>query len=66
MKAVRITPGPELMLVTRQYTLQGTYEGREIDASGNETMVWKKTAGEWKVAHIHYSHACSQVRDSTK
>jgi len=31
------------MLVTRQYTLQGTYEGREIDASGNETMVWKES-----------------------
>ncbi len=61
---VRITPGQELMLVTRQYTLQGTYEGREIDASGNETMVWKKTAGEWKVAHIHYSHSCPGSAES--
>ena len=55
---VRITPGADLVLVTRQYTIRGKLRGRDINASGNETMVWKKVGAEWKVAHIHYSHPC--------
>ncbi len=55
---VRITPAAGLALVTRQYKIQGKLRGREINAGGNETMVWKKVGAEWKVAHIHYSHPC--------
>jgi ketosteroid isomerase-like protein len=55
---LRVTPGGTLVLVTRQYTVQGTLRGREINARGNETMVWKKVDGSWKTAHIHYSHPC--------
>ncbi len=55
---VRITSGADLALVTRAYKLEGNYQGKPINASGNETMVWKKLGAEWKVAHIHYSHPC--------
>jgi len=55
---VRITAGPDLALVTRQYRVRGKLGERAIDATGNETMVWKLVGGDWKVVHIHYSHPC--------
>jgi len=55
---LRVTSGTDLALVTRQYTIRGKLRGRYIDATGNETMVWKKTGPEWRIAHIHYSHPC--------
>lgn len=55
---VRVTADSGLALVTRQYHVKGTFRGRTIDSSGNETQVWKQTGGEWKLIHIHYSHAC--------
>ena len=55
---VRVTAGPEMALVTRQYSIQATMKGRPIDARGNETMVWVRRGGAWRVAHIHYSHPC--------
>ncbi|MCI0486587.1 MAG: nuclear transport factor 2 family protein [Blastocatellia bacterium] len=63
---VRITPGADLALVTRQYKIQGKFRGRDITATGNETMVWKKVGGEWKIAHIHYSHPCPRPAQSSK
>jgi len=61
---VRVTPGADLALVTRAYKLEGNYKGKPIDASGNETMVWKKVGAEWKIAHIHYSHPCPKPAGS--
>lgn len=55
---VRVTPGTDLALLTRQYRVRGKLRERVIDAQGNETMVWKRVAGVWKIAHIHYSHPC--------
>lgn len=55
---VRITPGTDLTLVTRQYRVRGKLGERTIDSTGNETIVWKKVTGAWKIAHIHYSHPC--------
>ena len=55
---VRITTEANLALVTRQYRVHGKLGARTIDATGNETAVWRKTGGAWKVVHIHYSHAC--------
>jgi ketosteroid isomerase-like protein len=55
---VRVTPGTDLALVTRRYTLDGTYQGKPLQASANETMVWKRVGAEWKIVHIHYSHPC--------
>lgn len=58
---VRITTSSDLALVTRQYKLQGRFRGREVGASGNETMAWKKVGTQWRVAHIHYSHPCPKA-----
>lgn len=63
---VRITPGTDLALVTRQYTVRGKLHGQDINAGGNETMVWKKVGSEWKVTHIHYSHPCPRPPAPTK
>lgn len=63
---VRVTPGAELALVTRQYRVRGKLGERVIDATGNETMVWKKVTGSWKIAHIHYSHPCPRPASANK
>ena len=55
---VRVTATPGMALVMRQYRIQATMRGKPIDAKGNETMVWVRRDGAWRVAHIHYSHPC--------
>ena len=55
---VRVSATPDMALVTRQYSIQATMNGKPIDAKGNETMVWVRRDGPWRVAHIHYSHPC--------
>ena len=47
--------GPELGLVTRYYKLSARLDGEEFVRFGNETLVWKKTAGEWKLLNWHIS-----------
>ncbi len=58
---LRVSATPAMALVLRQYRIQATMKGRPIDARGNETMVWVKRGGAWKVAHIHYSHPCPRA-----
>lgn len=55
---VRTTAGEDVAVVTREYHIQGKLEGKDVDASGNESMAWKKNRGRWRIFHIHYSHAC--------
>jgi len=55
---VRIWTAGAMALVTRQYRIQAVMRGRPIDARGNETMVWSRREGAWRVVHIHYSHPC--------
>lgn len=55
---VRVSATSDMALVTRQYSIQATMNGKPIDAKGNETMVWVRRDGAWRVAHIHYSHPC--------
>ena len=55
---LRVWVAGDVALVTRQYSIQATMNGRVIDARGNETMGWIRRDGEWKVVHIHYSHPC--------
>ena len=55
---VRVWVAGDVAIVTRQYSIQATMNGRPIDARGNETMGWVKRDGLWKVVHIHYSHPC--------
>jgi len=55
---MRVWTAGDIALVTRQYAIQATMNGRPIDARGNETMGWARRDGEWKLIHIHYSHPC--------
>lgn len=55
---VRVWVGGTIALVTRQYSIQATMDGKPVDARGNETMGWAWRDGSWKVVHIHYSHPC--------
>ena len=59
---LRVTASPELALVTRQYRVRGTFDGKAIDSTGNETQVWRKTDRQWRLFHIHYSHACPRQK----
>ena len=35
----------------------GTYKGKPVDRRTVETMVLRRTAAGWKIAHIHWSSA---------
>ena len=37
---------------TRSY---GQVGGRDVDASGAETVVLRRSAGSWRISHIHWS-----------
>ena len=58
---VRVTAVPGLALITRLYHVKGTFKGKTIDATGNETQVWKNKDGQWKIIHIHYSYPCPRA-----
>ena len=62
---VRVTTNSGLALVTRQYQVKGTFQGKAVDSTGNETQVWKQTDGQWKLIHIHYSHACPRPKSTS-
>ena len=62
---VRVTANFGLALVTRQYQVKGTFQGKAVDSTGNETQVWKQTDGQWKLIHIHYSHACPRPKTAS-
>jgi ketosteroid isomerase-like protein len=62
---LRVTASPGLALVTRQYRVKGTFEGKAVDSTGNETQVWKLGDGQWKILHIHYSHACPRTKPAS-
>lgn len=34
----------------------GQFRGKDINSEGMETMVLQKTAGKWKIVHIHWSN----------
>ncbi|MDX2060066.1 MAG: nuclear transport factor 2 family protein [Gemmatimonadales bacterium] len=61
---VRVSATADMALVLRQYRIRATMKGRPIDARGNETMVWVRRDGAWRVAHIHYSHPCPRPPSS--
>ncbi len=41
--------------VTSVETVAGTYRGRSINSRSVETMLLRKTTGQWRIAHIHWS-----------
>lgn len=55
---VRVWVEGGVALVTRQYSIRATMDGKPLDARGNETMGWALRDGKWRVVHIHYSHPC--------
>jgi ketosteroid isomerase-like protein len=61
---VRVWVDGDVALVTRQYSIQATMNGRPVDAHGNETMGWRRRRGTWQVVHIHYSHPCPRPSGS--
>jgi ketosteroid isomerase-like protein len=61
---VRVWVDGDIALVTRQYSIQATMNGRPVDARGNETMGWRRSRGPWQVVHIHYSHPCPRPSGS--
>jgi ketosteroid isomerase-like protein len=61
----RVTASSGLALVTRQYRVKGTFEGKAVDSNGNETQVWKLADGQWRIIHIHYSHACPRNKPAS-
>ena len=58
---LRVTATSGLTLITRQYRVLGKFEGKAVDSKGNETQVWEKKDGGWKIIHIHFSHACPKT-----
>jgi len=38
----------------------GTYKGKAVDQLTTETMVLRRTAGAWKIVHIHWSSAAAR------
>ncbi len=63
---LRITQGAELTLVTRQFRVRGQIGERTVDTTWNETLVWKKVGGAWKIAHIHWSNATPRRQPPAK
>ena len=62
---IRVTANVGLALVTRQYQVKGTFQGKAVDSTGNETQVWKQSDGQWKIIHIHYSHPCPKPKTAS-
>jgi ketosteroid isomerase-like protein len=43
--------------VTNQGETKGTYKDKAIDSDSTETMVLRRSDGQWKIVHIHWSSA---------
>lgn len=41
--------------ITSVETLAGAYRGRAINSRSVETMLLRRVAGKWRIAHIHWS-----------
>lgn len=50
-----VVPGRELSIYLREYTMTGTFQDREADAHGTETIVLVSTEEGWKIRHVHWS-----------
>lgn len=43
--------------VTSQGETTGTYKDKTIDSASTETMILRRSDGQWKIVHIHWSSA---------
>ena len=51
----RVSISGSLALVITQSRASGSLEGKPVIRDGTETMVLKRVAGAWLIAHIHWS-----------
>lgn len=49
--------GGDSAWVTSETETTGTFKGRTLALIGTETMILRRTAGVWKIVHIHWSSA---------
>jgi len=49
------TLGPDTALVLTRTRTTGTFNDREIDAAGVETMLLRRVEGDWRIVHVHWS-----------
>ena len=49
--------GTDTAWVTSETETAGTFKGRALSLTGTETMILRRTAGVWKIVHIHWSSA---------
>lgn len=49
--------GTDTAWVTSETETAGTFKGRALSLTGTETMILRRTAGAWKIVHIHWSSA---------
>lgn len=47
----------DLAWVASEARSMGTYKGKPIDSVGTETMILRRDARSWRIAHIHWSAA---------
>ncbi|MBI2404010.1 MAG: nuclear transport factor 2 family protein [Gemmatimonadetes bacterium] len=45
----------EVAWVLSETRTMGTFRGREVDRSGVETMLLRRTADGWRIVHVHWS-----------
>ncbi|HEX9728234.1 MAG TPA: nuclear transport factor 2 family protein [Gemmatimonadales bacterium] len=53
--ATRADVRDAVAIVLSQSRTTGTFRDREIDASGTETMLLRRTPDGWRIVHIHWS-----------
>jgi ketosteroid isomerase-like protein len=53
----RVVEEGNVALVTSIETVTGTFRGRPINSRSLETMTLRRVAGQWRIAHIHWSSA---------
>jgi ketosteroid isomerase-like protein len=51
----QVIVGSDVALYMSEYTVNGEYRGREIDAHGTETIALVPTDAGWRIRHIHWS-----------
>lgn len=47
--------GNDTAWVTSETETAGTFKGRALSLTGTETVILRRTAGVWKIVHIHWS-----------
>lgn len=43
--------------IASQGRTSGKFRGKQVDRATTETMVLRRTAGQWRIVHIHWSSA---------